>query len=498
MTPSNRLPCSTIGKKTACVEAAKTVMREETMAEKPILIIQMQRLGDLVLSYPLMGWLSRLYPKNPLWVVGEEMFFSELMEFSPHATYFTYDAAPGLRQQAFQLVINLSHRPEALDLAGSLNAEERIGAYKESNAIFINGDWQLYKASLVHNNRYNLYHWADINALDVVSPNRIRMTSWPPPRVFGSTASAHVGLFLGASERNKHPDAAFWTALAGELLQAGHRPVLLGGKAEKALGAEVARALGSSALNLTGHFSISALCRFMEKLDIFVTPDTGPMHLAVWTGTPVLNISTGPVNAWETGPFSPGHYVLRAALPCIGCWHCTQTSVLCKKGLHPGRTAFLIHELVAKNGAGMSRILLPEQELLRTSRDSHNLFHLEQCTGETPPRQVTALFWKAFFGNHFGIFSDAELALAWKAFAEASPGNAPAFTRALVTLSKDLSAHLRGKHNAAVNTDSFWASFPLPLRPLTSYIQLSLQNGMFNTAAFARALALVERLIALQ
>ena len=470
------------------------------MTEKPILIIQMQRLGDLVLSYPLLGWLSRLYPENPLWVVGEEIFFSELMEISPQATYFTYDAAPALRQRPFRMVINLSHRPEAAALAGSLTAEERFGPYSDhtTGATFINGDWHLYRASLVHNNRYNLYHWADMHALDIIPPDRMRRTGWPAPRENEPTSSAHIGLFLGASEQNKHPDAAFWVALARELLQGGHRPVLLGGKAESALGAEVAKALDAPALNLTGHFSVSALCRFLGNLDLFVTPDTGPMHLAVWTGTPVLNLSTGPVNAWETGPFSSGHYVLRAALPCVGCWHCTQPGALCKQAMHPGRTAFLIHELVSKQDANLHRIHLPGQELLRTSRDARNLFHLEQCIGERPPRHVTALFWQAFFGNRAGLFSDAELADAWKTFAEASPGNAPVFMRELVKLSKDCSAHLRGGRNSTVDTESFWTSFPLPLRPLTSYIHLSLQNGMFGAKAFAKALELVERLIALQ
>ena len=470
------------------------------MTEKPILIIQMQRLGDLVLSYPLLGWLSRLYPENPLWVVGEKKFFSELMELSPRATYFTHDAAQALRQRSFRMVINLSHRPEATELAGILPADERFGAYRDdaSGATFINGDWQLYRASLVHNNRYNLYHWADMHALDVIPPDRMRRTGWPTPRETEPSSSAHIGLFLGASEQNKHPDAAFWVALARELLQGGHRPVLLGGKSERVLGAEVAKALDSPALNLTGYFSVSALCRFLNNLDLLVTPDTGPMHLAVWTGTPVLNLSTGPVNAWETGPFSPGHYVLRADLPCVGCWHCIQSSVLCKQTMHPGRTAFLIHELVSKKEANLHRMDLPGQELLRTSRDARNLFHLEQCIGKCPPRHVTALFWQAFFGNHAGIFSNAELTDAWKSLAEASPENAPVFMRELVKLSKDCSAHLRGNRITTVNTEYFWTSFPLALRPLSSYIQLSLQNGMFKPRAFAKALELVERLIALQ
>lgn len=470
------------------------------MAEKPILIIQMQRLGDLALSFPLMGWLSTVYPENPLWVVGERMFFAQLLELSPTATYFDHDAAPALKRTPFRMVVNISHRAEAVDLAGTLNTEELIGPYRDktTGAMFINGDWQLYRASLVHNNRYNLFHWADMNALDAVPANRMRATLWPQPRETAAAASAHIGLFLGASEEAKHPDALFWTALARDLLNAGHRPVLLGGEAEKKIGAEVATALNAPALNLTGHFSISELCRFLGQLDLFVTPDTGPMHLATWTGTPVLNLSTGPVNAWETGPFSPGHYVLRAALPCIGCWHCTQSSARCKEALDPRRTAFLIHELAGRKGACLEKITLPGQELLKTGRDAHNLYRLHQCIGEVPPRQVTALFWQAFFGNRMGVFSDSDLALAWKFFADASPGNAPAFTKSLVTLSRDLSLLLRHRQNSPVRSDTFWASFPMPLRPLTSYVHLSLQNGMFKTPAVAKALGLVEHLIALQ
>ena len=470
------------------------------MAAKPILIIQMQRLGDLVLSYPLMGWLSRLYPENPLWVMGEKMFFSELMQLSPSATYFDYSDAPGLLKTAFHSVINISHRAEAADLAGVLDTEQLVGAHRDKGTgfIFINGDWQIYRASLVNNNRYNLYHWADMNALDCVPASSMRATVWPSPRDIPAVSSAHIGLFLGASEKDKHPDAAFWAELAAELLSAGHRPILLGGEAEKPLGQEVAKRLGAPALNLTGRFSIGELCRFLGELDLFVTPDTGPMHLAAWTGTPVLNLSTGPVNAWETGPFSPGNHVLRASLPCVGCWQCTQSDVLCKKALHAKRTAFLIHELAARKTTDISRISLSGQELLRTGRDAHNLFQLSRVIGEEPPRQITAYFWQAFFGNLTGIFSDQEVSDSWKAFAEGSPGNAVAFTKSLIKLSRDLGTALKGRSTSPVETDGFWADFPMPLRPLTSYLHLVLQNGLFQLPAFAKSLNLVERLIALR
>ncbi|MDR3073695.1 MAG: glycosyltransferase family 9 protein, partial [Deltaproteobacteria bacterium] len=469
------------------------------MAEKPILIIQMQRLGDMVLTYPLMGWLARMHPRNPIWVVGEKHFFSELMDFSPDAVYFEHSASQALRQNAFHTVINISHRPEAMELAGSLDTDELVGAYvdKKSRNRFIRGDWQLYRASLTNNNRYNLFHWADMNALDSVSPRWMQATLWPQPQARKAGSSAHIGLFLGASEKDKHPDADFWTALARDLLAAGHKPALLGGAGEKSLGDEVARGLCAPALNLTDRFSLRELCRFIGGLDLFVTPDTGPMHLAAWTGVPVLNLSVGPVNAWETGPFSPGNFVLRAALPCTGCWHCTQAKVACKDCLNPGHTARLIHEILAREDARLARLDFPGQELLRTARDAHNLYQLCRVTGDEQPRQITALFWQAFFGHTLGSLPGEALEKAWRSFAEGSPGNVPAFAKALVKLSRDISAHFRSGHASPVAREDFWASFPLPLRPLTSFLHLKLQNGLFRHEAFTECLGLVERLIAL-
>lgn len=470
------------------------------MAANPILIIQMQRLGDLVLTYPLMAWLTRLFPDNPLWVVGEERFFPGLMDFSPPAVFFSHTAADALRKNEYRLVINLSHRPEALELAGSVRAEELIGAYRDAQtgAMFIKGNWQLYRASLVHNNRYNLFHWADMNMLDIVPRHRFLATVWPSPREEAPSSSAQIGLFLGASEKDKHPDAPFWAELADELLQRGHRPVLLGGDAEKPLGREVAAMLKAPSLDLTGHFGIRDLCLFISELNLLVTPDTGPMHLAAWTSTPVLNISTGPVNAWETGPFSPGNHVLRAALPCVGCWHCTQSAVRCKERLNAKRAAFLIHEIAAGDRDGLHRASLPDQELLRTGRTPYGLYALHQITGIVPPRQVTAFFWQAFFGHAFGLLPEQELTTAWRAFREASPGNAPAFIESLLNLSRDVSRHFRNPAASPIRAATFWASFPLPLRPLTSYLHMFLQNNMFSTTAFAATLAHIERLTSLE
>jgi ADP-heptose:LPS heptosyltransferase len=299
------------------------------MQNAPILILQMQRMGDLILTFPVMGWLRAAYPDHPIWVVGEETFFETVLRLGPEAVYFPYSAADRLARNRYHLVINVSHRPEAAELAGRTEADAHFGPVSRNGTVYIHGLWQLYRASIVHNNRHNQFHWADLNALDILPPRRIYSTQWPPPRA-ESGGQGRIGLFLGASEPDKHPDALFWAELASLLLKRDLKPVLLGGAAEAALGRQVAALLKAPSLNLCGRFSLLELSDFLSSVSLLVTPDTGPMHLAAWLGVPTLNLSLGPVNAWETAPAPHGHLVARTSVSCSVCWRCVQSSQRCR------------------------------------------------------------------------------------------------------------------------------------------------------------------------
>ncbi len=460
----------------------------------------MQRLGDLVMSYPLLGWLSVVFPGHPLWVVGEERFFSGLMPLSPTAVYFPYSAAKELQTRRYRAVVNLSHRPETLALAGSLRTELLLGPYRDdaSGTVHVAGAWQLYRASLTHNNRHNRFHWADLNGLDLIDSHRLLRTDWPLPRVGRAAGSAHIGLFLGASEAEKRPREEFWIELARSLLQAGHRPVLLGGEAEKGMGGAISRALGAPALSLCGRFSIKELAEFIMGLDLMVSPDTGPMHVAAWTGTPTLNLSMGPVSAWETGPFSPGHHVLRAKLSCVGCWQCTHPDVWCRERFSPSRTAFLVHQLVTGKEEDLGRAHLPGQELLRTDRGAFGLYTLTPYRraqeGQVTGRDLLGAFWQAFFGHALGFMPEETAKEAWSELAAGSPRMVPRLGKALAALSRQLAQGMRKGPQAQVHDLDFWRQAPVFIRPLTSYTQLLLQNGNYGKPVYAQVLRLAEQL----
>jgi ADP-heptose:LPS heptosyltransferase len=68
------------------------------------------------------------------------------------------------------------------------------------------------------------------------------------------------------------------------------RLVLTGGPGEVEIVKQVQRHLNRPFLNLAGQTSIDQLAALQESLDVYVCPDSGPMHLAAAVGTPVVGI----------------------------------------------------------------------------------------------------------------------------------------------------------------------------------------------------------------
>jgi len=465
----------------------------------PVLVLQMQRMGDLVLTFPLLLWLKRQYPGHPVWVVAERFFFEGLMPLSPETTYFPWEAAERLKGRRYRLVLNLSHRLEAAELAGELRAEEHIGPVKPPGAPqHVFGRWQIYRANLVHNNRHNRFHWAELNALDAVTPGLIAQTVWPEPEAQATPQKQpRVGLFLGASQPEKRPHARFWADLAGDLFRRGLTPVLLGGPSEQALGAKVKGLAATPTVNLCGSFDLAGFTRSLRQLQLLVTPDTGPMHLAVWMGVPCLNLSMGPVSPWETGPYAPGHFVLQAAMSCVNCWHCAQQQPYrCRELFHPGRTAYLVHRLARGKQQGLERLQLGGMRLLRSSRNRLGLYHLQRLDkNPAGVRELAGVFWMEYFAMLHGLDHGQEASRAWQRLREACPALERPFAAAVQLLFQGLSRALRS--GQALEAD-FWRRLPPLIRPLSGYLQMLLQNSDYNAAGCREALACLERLAALR
>lgn len=458
------------------------------MSEAPILILQMQRMGDLIMTFPLMGYLQAQELNRPIWIVAEPDFFQELLHIAPKATFFPPAAHEQLRTVAYHRIINVSHRPDAAALSGALSGLQRTGPYSRNGSNYIEGFWQLYRASIVHNNRHNLFHWSDLNILDCLeTPTDLARICYPLP---SSPQQGRVGIFTGASEALKRPSPELLGTIAKGLLRKGLKPLFLGGPNDVCAGAEAEKIAGLPGSNLCGRFPLKELATLLRSLDLFICADTGPMHLAAWTGTPILNLSMGPVNAWETGPTSPGHYVLRAKRSCTGCWQCTCPEALCHKAFQPSRVVLTAHTIITAP-QNLARLEYPSLDLCATSRDHRGLYSL--CpVNRTPltPRQALSRFWQEWFIMQSGSQLHNEVETTCKDLLEQYPLLFKHMQRQLIVLSKELNTYLR--HEPKTLSENFWQTSPPLLRPLSGYLHMLVQNQEYTHSAWKNVLSTVS------
>jgi heptosyltransferase II len=99
--------------------------------------------------------------------------------------------------------------------------------------------------------------------------------------------------------------------------------MVFGGKNEQDFAKEIEDHLKknniSNYLNLAGKTSISELTNYISKLDIFITGDSGPMHIAASLKIPTLALF-GPTNPLETSQWkNPHSLIIKKSLECQPC-----------------------------------------------------------------------------------------------------------------------------------------------------------------------------------
>jgi hypothetical protein len=229
----------------------------------------------------------------------------------------------------------------------------------------------------------------------------------------------------------------------------------------------------------------------LQGLDLLIVPDTGPMHLAAWLGTPTLNLSMGPVHAWETGPAAPGHHVLRSNISCSGCWSCSRGDIICRRAFSPARTALLAQTLL-QSPKRLASIRLPGLILCRTGRTEHGLFELRPALSrQESARDCLGRFWQAWFLERAPQRHQADSQHELHALAERFPRLIPLFRRAIAHGMRHCVLALR---TGTALPPAFWEANPLLLRPFTSWMQLYLQNERHGKNAWEHAIACLEDL----
>jgi heptosyltransferase-2 len=103
------------------------------------------------------------------------------------------------------------------------------------------------------------------------------------------------------------------------------RWILFGGPADVELTSAIEAALGDgdsgedSVMNLAGKTTLLELCQLLKSCRVFLTNDTGPMHIAAALGTRVVSI-WGSTSPELTGPLSNNAVVIQHKVECNPCF----------------------------------------------------------------------------------------------------------------------------------------------------------------------------------
>ncbi|MFC5569537.1 glycosyltransferase family 9 protein [Lysobacter yangpyeongensis] len=292
-----------------------------------ICLLRLSALGDVTHVVPLVRTLQEAWPDVALtWVIGRGEH--RLLEGLPGVAFVEYDKKSGfagmraLRAQLlervdggrFDALLQLQVAARANLLSAFVPATRRIG-YDRSRSKDLHG--------LFVNER--IPDRPGIHVLDAIGsfcePLGLKQTQvrWdlPVPDAAREWADAQwiedgrptllISPCSSHALRNWRADR--YAAVADHAAARGWRIVLCGGRSqlERDTTNAILGAMKAPALDLVGKDTLKQLPALLERADLVMTPDSGPMHIANAMGVKVLGLHAAS-NPARSGPYSDRRY----------------------------------------------------------------------------------------------------------------------------------------------------------------------------------------------
>jgi heptosyltransferase-2 len=137
--------------------------------------------------------------------------------------------------------------------------------------------------------------------------------------------------------------------------------VIFGGPEDIPLAAAIREASRSNCLNYAGKFSLRDLPQALTACDIFITNDSGPMHMAVALQVPTVALFCATTPNLGFYPYSSNAIVLQKDLPCRPCSshggrRCPLGTEDCIRLIRPEHVVRAVETLVQRVGQETPRI----------------------------------------------------------------------------------------------------------------------------------------------
>jgi heptosyltransferase II len=268
-----------------------------------ILVVRNDRLGDVVLILPFLEALAQALPKAQIDVLVRrelaDIFFHHpiVRAVLPDEGEPVGRLAAKIRANGYDAIMVINPTYRNAWAAWRSGTPIRVGQGNRAFGLFFNQRVYFHRSRMEkHEAEYHLLY---LEGLGIVPPPIL-----PRPRIMvDPEAREKVGALLAQAgwEGTKplmglHPGSGGssrtwgfdnYTTLAGRLLGAGYAVVVTGGESE-----DDAVKLGrmTGVIGMVGTTNLRELIALLANLRVFVSADTGPMHLCGALGIPTVSI----------------------------------------------------------------------------------------------------------------------------------------------------------------------------------------------------------------
>lgn len=288
-----------------------------------ILIILPNWLGDAVMATPAIEALCTLYPDAELTLVGSFVSIEALKYHPQCKRHYVDETKKGGNRflNTYRFAKALGHHDLAITFRNQLHSSLLL-FWSGSEITAGRRSWHsslLLKHAIKPSHPSHLVEqYRDI--AQSISPRVLVIENLklhiPPHRYSRPTLGINPGATYGSAKRwypEKFAEVARAYADRYEI-------ILFGGPNEVGMANDIESRLKEiNVTNLAGKTSIAELCSFIGGLDLFITNDSGPMHVAAAYQVPTVAIF-GPTRHLETSQWmNEKSYIVRHDMKCAPC-----------------------------------------------------------------------------------------------------------------------------------------------------------------------------------
>jgi len=303
-----------------------------------ILLIRLKRIGDVIMTTPALAALRKRYPQAFISYLVEEPY-KDLVEGSSDLDEILVIPVPTkfkdflkilvrIRKNKFDVVVDFHGGPKAFLFALFSKTRFRIGHKIKYKQIF-------YHVKIERKTKDNPIHSVEnffklVKVLDV-NPNHIPRFKFPSAqneeksRIFEFITKNKlrerkiISLHIGAGNEFRRWEVKKTVQLINLLSKIPEVSiVLVGGKGDNVLEKQLLKECSVPLFSLVGRISLRELQEFISQSSLFVGPDSGPMHIAASTETPIV-ACFGPALSATFAPWKSGSIVIEKEYDCRPC-----------------------------------------------------------------------------------------------------------------------------------------------------------------------------------